>query len=163
MAIHLDPIDNSAFPVWMERCTREYVADLVWMGASEEDAQRKAAESIQGAFPQGRFPEGRPTAENAVFELKDESDESVGTLWVGRDQSNDPTAWWVWDIVIEPEYRRRGYGRAAMLLAEEYARSMGAVTLGLNVFGFNETARALYESLGYETTRINMRKRLTAE
>ena len=30
----------------------------------------------------------------------------------------------------------------------------------LNVFGFNTTARGLYESLGYETTAVQMRKEL---
>jgi predicted GNAT family acetyltransferase len=30
----------------------------------------------------------------------------------------------------------------------------------LSVFGFNTTARSLYESLGYETTSIKMVKKL---
>lgn len=49
-----------------------------------------------------------------------------------------------------------------MRFSEDYARSQGAETLGLNVFGFNTTARGLYESLGYETTSVKMRKQLTA-
>lgn len=47
-----------------------------------------------------------------------------------------------------------------MLLAEGYARSMGARTLGLNVFGFNTTALELYKSVGYETTSLKMRKEI---
>ena len=64
------------------------------------------------------------------------------------------------DIEIRPEFRRRGYGRAVMLLAEEVARTHGAEYLGLNVFGHNPNARALYESLGYETQAVRMRKPL---
>jgi hypothetical protein len=48
----------------------------------------------------------------------------------------------------------------AMVLGEEYARAQGAHTLGLSVFGFNTGARGLYESLGYETTSVKMRKKL---
>lgn len=47
-----------------------------------------------------------------------------------------------------------------MRLAEDYARSQRALTLGLSVFGFSHSARGLYESLSYETTSIKMRKNL---
>ncbi|GAA1404750.1 hypothetical protein AUR04nite_08090 [Glutamicibacter uratoxydans] len=67
---------------------------------------------------------------------------------------------WIWDILIEDEFRRRGFGKSAMLLAENYASSQGAATLGLNVFGFNTTARRFYESVGYKTTSLKMRKTL---
>lgn len=86
--------------------------------------------------------------------------EAVGYLWVGQDATTDASAWWVWDIVINADRRGRGYGRTAMLLGEEYARSRGARTLGLSVFGFNTGARRLYESLGYETTSVKMLKKL---
>lgn len=69
-------------------------------------------------------------------------------------------AWWVWDIAIDADKRGRGLGRPAMLLGEEYARARGAHTLGLSVAGFNTGARGLYESLGYETTSVKMRKKL---
>ena len=52
------------------------------------------------------------------------------------------------------------WGARPMLLAEEYATSHGARSLGLSVFGFNEVARALYESLGYATTSVKMAKAL---
>lgn len=93
--------------------------------------------------------------------------------WVARSSAEyaaDPSAWWVGDIVIDENQRRRGYGREAMRLAEAYARTHGAASLGLSVFGFNQAARTLYEALGFETTRveaigteaasIKMRKRL---
>ena len=47
-----------------------------------------------------------------------------------------------------------------MLLGEEHARSHGARSLGLSVFGFNTGARGLYDSLGYETTSVKMLKKL---
>ena len=37
------------------------------------------------------------------------------------------------------------------------AARLGAIALGLNVAGSNTAARALYESLGYEITALQMR------
>lgn len=47
-----------------------------------------------------------------------------------------------------------------MIAGEQLARSRGAQSLGLNVFGFNSAARGLYESLGYEETSVKMKKSL---
>ena len=95
-----------------------------------------------------------------MFHLIHNEDGTVGYLWIGRASSGDHTSWWVWDLVFEPEYRGKGHGRAAMRLAEHHAREAGARTLGLSVFGHNQAARALYESVGYETTTVKMRKQL---
>ena len=47
-----------------------------------------------------------------------------------------------------------------MELAEVEARAGGATELGLNVFGHNQVARQLYESMGYVATSIRMNKNL---
>jgi ribosomal protein S18 acetylase RimI-like enzyme len=47
-----------------------------------------------------------------------------------------------------------------MALAEVEARKRGATALGLNVFGYNQIARHLYESMGYTATAIRMKKNL---
>jgi GNAT superfamily N-acetyltransferase len=83
-----------------------------------------------------------------------------GYLWVGPADGDDPGAWWVWDVLVDEGRRGEGLGRATMLLAEDYATAHGARTLGLSVFGFNEAARRLYESLGYGTTSVKMTKPL---
>lgn len=151
----LVPLDAQRFPSWCERSLAEYATDLVAAGETPEAAQRHAADSMRTAFPAGA-----PTADNAVFDLVHDADGTVGYLWIGRDSSDDSTAWWVWDILIETEHRGKGYGRMAMLLAEDHARAAGARTLGLSVFGHNRAARALYESVGFDVTTVKMRKRL---
>ncbi|PRA13379.1 GNAT family N-acetyltransferase [Arthrobacter sp. MYb211] len=158
MTIRLVALEPAEFPAWMERSASEYAADLVSLGSTTEAARSQAELTLRGAFPTER-----PNSANAVFNLIDENGSAVGYIWVGPDQSNDPTSWWVWDIVVDSDARGRGHGKAGMLLAEDYARSQGACTLGLSVFGFNRSARGLYESLGYETTSVKMRKSLVAE
>ena len=155
MAVHLVPMSSERFPAWLERSRGEYERDLIVTGESEEDARRHSAESIDGIFASGA-----PTAENAVFDLVDELDRSVGYLWVGRGGSGDADSWWVWDVLVDEQHRGWGIGREAMRLAEEYARSQGAQTLGLSVFAFNAAARGLYDSLGYEPVSVKMRKTL---
>ena len=160
MTLRLAPISGDRFPAWVARSIAEYAADLVTTGVAAEDAHRKAAESMAE-----EFPDASPSDENAVFDLVADDGAIVGYLWVGEDHSDDPSAWWVWDVVVDADRRGQGHGRAAMQLAEDYARSHGALTLGLSVFTFNNAARALYESLGYETTgsdaaSIKMSKRL---
>ena len=155
MTVTLQRILTSEFPAWLDHSCTEYVGDLVTQGGSHEEAQRIAAESMARSFP-----DGAPSPGNDVFHVLNEAGETVGYLWIGQDASADPGAWWVWDVVINADQRGQGFGRAAMLLGEEYARSHGAHSLGLSVFGFNTSARGLYNSLGYETTSVKMLKKL---
>jgi ribosomal protein S18 acetylase RimI-like enzyme len=143
-------------PAWLERCTAEYIDELIAAGRTREAAVRHAAANMEPSFPGGS-----PAPGHAVFDVLDEAGEAVGYLWIGTDTSDDASAWWVWNIEIDVSKRGRGYGRAAMLLGERYAREQGANTLGLNVFGSNTVARGLYEALGYEATALQMRKPLT--
>ena len=63
-------------------------------------------------------------------------------------------------LVVGQAYRRQGMGQALMLAAEDWARSLNANRIQLNVFAFNRSAQALYEDLGYEITRYTMEKPL---
>ena len=142
-------------PHWIATCAAEYIESQVEAGRTRADAESNAAKSFDSSFP-----DGAPAPGHAVFDVIDEAGDAVGFLWIGTDTSDDPAAWWVWNIEIDADKRGRGYGRRTMVLGEEYARSQGATTLGLNVFGTNTTARRLYETLGYETTALQMRKPL---
>jgi ribosomal protein S18 acetylase RimI-like enzyme len=75
----------------------------------------------------------------------------VGSLWLALDRPG-PGVVFVYQVVVEPGYRGRGLGRAAMLLAEREAARAGRRTVALNVFGHNRVARGLYDGLGYLPT-----------
>lgn len=155
MPVTLRDMDVRDLPPYLDRVRAEYVRDLVTAGRSTDDARRHADESLARLFPSGE-----PAPRHAVFEVVDDAGDAVGRLWIGPDTTDDPDAWWVWDIEIDADRRGRGLGREAMILGEAYARARGARTLGLNVFGFNTGARGLYESLGFETAAVTMLKRL---
>jgi ribosomal protein S18 acetylase RimI-like enzyme len=87
--------------------------------------------------------------------------ELVGLVWVGR-APGERGGWWIYDIDVVPDQRRRGYGRALLEAAEHAALERGADSVGMNVFGGNDAARRLYESSGYDVAAIFMRKPLAS-
>jgi ribosomal protein S18 acetylase RimI-like enzyme len=57
--------------------------------------------------------------------------------------------WYLEDLFVIPEARRRGVGRALMLRAEQFALETGAERLTLSTAHDNHAAQALYRSVGY--------------
>ena len=155
MPVTLEPLSPKRLPKWLRRSTEEYASDLISLGRSPAEAHRLATRSLGESFPGGQ-----PASGHYVFDVHDGPGRPVGYLWIGRAQGEDDSAWWVWDFSINEEERGKGLGRETMLLAEQFAKSHGARTLGLSVFGFNTVARRLYETLDYETTSIKMMKTL---
>ena len=62
------------------------------------------------------------------------------------------------DLIVASEHRRAGVGRLLMAAAHDWAQARGADEIELTVWDFNRDATALYESLGYQTTRHIMSK-----
>jgi ribosomal protein S18 acetylase RimI-like enzyme len=145
---------RAEFDEWLPRQLAGYAAQIAASGAMPEaEAWEKARRDTARSFSAGYDTPGQ------LLFLVLAGTNAVGSLWLavpGPDP--DPRMAWVYDIEVDEEYRGRGYGRAAMLLAETEVRSRGMTSLGLNVFGQNTVARALYESLGYDVTALQMKK-----
>src|SRR5689334_14027130 len=143
------------FAAWLPLLRERYAADMVEQaGMSPERADAKAADDIERLFPGGR-----PSAEHSIYVIEADG-EPVGDLWLTpRDETMEPCLF-VYDITVDESHRGRGYGRAAMELAEEEARRRGIERIALNVFGGNVVARGLYRSLGYEENAVAMSKKL---
>lgn len=139
---------------WMLAANAQYRLERIEAGETAAEATAKAAQSLADTFPAGRMQVGHLVFEVVVDEAP------VGVLWIGPRSTSLPDEWWIWDVEIDEAHRGHGFGRRAMELAETAAQEQGAKTLGLNVFGFNRIARGLYESLGYETMAVQMRKAL---
>jgi ribosomal protein S18 acetylase RimI-like enzyme len=153
MNVSLAPANDADVADYLIDARQSYCANLVAAGVPSSVASRTADETFSESFPGGH-----PVAGHHVFRLE-HGGEKAGVLWIGP-QPTEPRRWWVFDIVISSALRGQGLGRQAMLLAEDEARAQGAVELGLNVFGHNTVAVALYQSLGYEMTSMRMRKPL---
>ena len=148
MALQLRPIRDEEFVAWLPLLREDYAEDLVRdYGMSPDQARGKAAAEIDGHRPAGHF----------VFVIEVDGD-SVGHLWlVERRDAYEPTLI-VYDIDVDESYRGRGYGKGAMIFAEEEARRRGLTRITLRVGVRNEVARNLYRSLGFAENEVAMSK-----
>jgi len=65
------------------------------------------------------------------------------------EQLGAPGTWYISDVAVRPDYRRRGLGRRLMQLAEAQAREKAFTEMSLHVFEDNHGAVALYETMGF--------------
>jgi GNAT superfamily N-acetyltransferase len=150
-------MDEDEVAAFVVGATDGYIEQRIASGEKPAEARR-----IAEAQTKELFPDGRPAPGQLLYRVVDDEAMAVGSLWIGPRTPERAEAYWVWDVEIDEGERGKGFGRAAMVLAEEAARDHGATELGLNVFGHNVVARGLYESLGYEPTALNMRKSLAS-
>lgn len=152
----LRPPSQDEFEQWLPRQEDAYAREIAESGAMPAAAAAEKARLDTAR----RFSSGLCSPGQVLFRLM-AGDQPVGWLWLNVPALNgDPLMAWVNDIEVDPGYRGRGYGRAAMLLAEHEARARGMTSLGLNVHGQNTVARSLYDSLGYQVMTQQMRKPL---
>jgi GNAT superfamily N-acetyltransferase len=149
MGVRLRPLREDELNDWISRSREGYAREMVEHGGfPEAEAREKARDD---------FATHLRAADHGVFALEDDSTgERVGDLWLAERRG----ALAVLDVYVEEGLRGRGYGRAAMLLAEDEARRRGLERIDLNVFAGSTVARSLYESLGYQERSVYMSKSL---
>ena len=156
MSVELRPMRDDEFATWLPRTRDAYAQAMIDdAGFTADAAAEQAATDVARLFP-----DGGPSADQLVFVIEADG-EPVGELWLAAraDMSRRPCLF-VYDIHVDEAHQGKGYGKAAMLLAEDEARRRGLDRVALNVFGRNEVARGLYRSLGYEENAVAMSKTL---
>ena len=153
--VRLRAMTENELPGYLEAVEAGYASDIEHHGGqTHEAAVTKAKEDMASILPQGLQTPG-----HSIY-VVEAGEDAVGRLWVAERPSGGRPALFIYEVAIEPEWQGRGFGRAAMLLAEEEARARGIGYIELNVFGGNDVARNLYRSLGYLETSVQMRKTL---
>lgn len=150
------PLREDELAAWREHSLQGYVADMVGGGMRPEEAQE------QGELDYSQLlSDGLRTPGHHVLVLEDEaSGERRGVLWFAEQERAGRRTVYLYDVEIDEPFRGRGLGREAMLLFERLAREAGAEEADLAVFGGNERAFRLYESLDYRVVVRIMRKGL---
>lgn len=150
------PLREDEYDAWRAHSLEEYASDMVRSGMSEQEAREQAAHDVGQLLVDGLRTPG-----HRILVLEDEvTGERVGTLWFAEQERSGRKSVYLYEIEIDERQRGRGLGREAMLLIERMATDLGAEHVDLAVFGGNDRALALYESLGYGVTVRLMRKRL---
>lgn len=153
----LQPMLEQDFQTYYENTIVAYAAEHVRSGnwTSEESLERSRQEYEE------LLPQGVATPNQYLYSIIDPAtNTNVGMIWYSiRENSRQPVAF-IYEIAINPEHQRHGYGQQAMRALETLVREHNITTIQLHVFGHNHAARALYEKLGYQPTNIVMSKTL---
>lgn len=155
--ISLVPMTQPELESYLAAAIREYADDHVRAGNWEaEGALERSKKEFDTLLPQGVH-----TPKQYVYSIHaDDADKNIGMIWFAdRSESSEPSAF-IYDFVIQSEYRGQGYGAQAMRALEDEVRALGLRKISLHVFGDNRVARNLYAKLGYAETNVLMSKNL---
>jgi ribosomal protein S18 acetylase RimI-like enzyme len=155
--IALVPMNAEEFPAYMAEAVCAFARDKVESGQwSHGSSLRLAQEGFDELLPQGLA-----TPNHHLFTIRDSATRaSVGVLWFAVQQRAGENVAYVYDVLVDPKFRRSGYATQAFAALEAQAASHGLSGVALHVFGHNSAARALYGKLGFVPTGINMFKRV---
>lgn len=156
-AVTVRRMTDAEFENWRGASIASFASDLATAtGRDRVDTLARAEQQFAELLPAG------PNTESTwLMRVLDNEGTDVGYLWVGPHPQRSGHAF-VYDIEISDDHRGRGLGRAAMVAAEQLVLEAGITEIGLNVFGFNDSARRLYDSLGYRVVATQMTKTLTS-
>ena len=145
---------------YLETAVAGYADDNV---ASGRWPREGALELSRSEFA-GLLPQGLATPHNHLFEIKAQANgPTVGSIWFAVEERHGSRKAYVYDVEINPPWRRQGHATRAFEALEPLVASLGIRSIGLHVFGHNLGAQALYAKLGYSVTGINMVKQLGGE
>jgi ribosomal protein S18 acetylase RimI-like enzyme len=95
--------------------------------------------------PTGDIELARRERNSTILLGRDSDNVLVASVLVGHDGHRG----WVYYVSVDPDQRRKDYGRQIMTAAEDWLRARGILKLQLMVRGDNAKVHAFYESLGY--------------
>jgi GNAT superfamily N-acetyltransferase len=156
VGVRLTAMTSDEIAAFREHAVEGYRRQRVEFGGETEAQAREAAERGFAEL----FPGGEPAPDQFLFVARDPNGERVGVLWVAQRARADQMTTFIYDIEVDPEHQRQGWGRAIMSAAEDWARESGSAQIALNVFGGNTAARRLYSTMGYTERAVTMAKQV---
>jgi len=155
--LQLVPMTESEFTAYLATAVRGYADAHARAG---DVAPEEALERAQKDYDE-LLPEGLRSKDQYLFSLVHETLGAIGIAWFQCRERCGTRSAYLYDIEIREGLRGQGFGRRALELVEARIRELGARSVGLNVFGYNHAARALYEKMGYQITGMGMKKELS--
>ncbi len=153
--IKLIPIEQADYDIFLEQEIMKYANDHVKNGNWHAD---EALEKSRAEF-QHYLPDGPKSKDQFVLTIfNDETKQKLGVLWVQVKMDDPRREAFIFDFIIEEQFRGKGFGKQALIALDEKLIELGAESVGLHVFGHNTNAFELYKKMGYEVTNIQMRK-----
>lgn len=154
----LTPMSPADFTPYLKVAIADFAAQSVASGYWPEEG---ALERARREFSR-LLPGGLSTPNNFLLSIVDpQTRVIVGSLWWTIVDTAGLRIALVFDVHISKQHRRLGFAsRALRELLQQIAEMDGLSHVALHVFSFNEGARALYKSLGFEIVSFTLFKRL---
>lgn len=152
----LRPISDAEFDAWLSLAVPAYADDKVRSGAWPEAGALERSYEEHASL----LPNGHATPDHYIYSILSESDSPVGTIWFAIESRGKNKVAYVYNILVQPEQRRRGHARRAFAVLEPEVERLGATGIALHVFAHNAAAQALYAQLGFKPTNFNLYKPL---
>jgi ribosomal protein S18 acetylase RimI-like enzyme len=149
---------EAEFAAYRAEALPAYAADKVAAGQWAAEA----ALALSAASFADELPAGLQTPDNHLFTIVDAVAGAVGMLWIAARQRGADRIAYVFDVAVQPQFRRQGHAMRAFQALEREVHALGLAGIALHVFGHNLGAQALYTRLGFVPTNINMYKALPA-
>ena len=145
MPITLKPMNEAEYAAFYRLSLESYADNLCRDGgfASREKALAEAREEMAELLPSGL-----ETPRQFLLSVYDETQTPAGYLWydlLGASKA------FIDDLMIFPDFRRRGYALEALRLLEE---ALQVPHVALHVFEGNRAARSLFEKAGYACLKV---------
>ena len=152
----LRPISDTEFDAWLSLAVPAYADDKVRSRAWPEAGAIERSKQDHASL----LPNGPATPNHYIYSILSESGSPVGTIWFAIESRGKNDVAYVYNILVQPEHRRRGHARRAFAALEQEVARLGAVGIALHVFAHNSEAQALYAQLGFTPTNFTLYKHL---
>ena len=128
------------------------------------DPQRFMAATPQTEHAYGSFLGTQLDDLNIIILVADKDDDAIGYTYAGV-EGNDymalrGPAGVVYDIIVDPVYRRQGIGRTLLDATIEALKSKGSPRVVLSTAERNTSAQHLFDRTGFRRTMIEMTREL---
>ena len=143
---------------------------IAWLTAEIQKIHNRALPEIFRLPHDGLFPSEKLSAllqnKDCIVAVAEECDEITGYIYGevmrrGTNEFRNPETFiYVHQIGVCEEARGRGTGTALLSFVEERARAIGANSIRLDYWAFNELGRSFFEARGFSPLQIMMRKKL---
>lgn len=146
----------SEFILWKKKSIELYAQDKM----QSHDLTKESATLLAENGFKRLLPKDLETEDAHLLSAIDNDGNLLGHIWFNITGEGTDKKAFIYDLIIEENYRSKGYGKKLMLLAEQEMKKLGVVRVGLHAFSNNVNAISLYQRLGFIQTDINMEKDL---
>ncbi|WP_323118957.1 GNAT family N-acetyltransferase [Burkholderia alba] len=153
--LQMRPMTQGEFRLYRQRAVSSYARDLIESGQNAPvDADERASACLDVLLPDGLL-----TDNQVLLTVRESAQgEVLAFVWYAVVEEGPHRTLFIYDLDVEPAFRRQGVATRVLLAIEDEARELRVTELGLSVFNHNAAARALYRGQGYAEVTTTMIK-----